>query len=59
MVVHNDDKTAAQVPLATMDTGKNLAKDPDYAEVLKIHRIYLNQFGVDFGDAFTAPRASK
>jgi hypothetical protein len=28
MVVHNDDKTAAQVPLAAMDTGKNLAKDP-------------------------------
>ena len=56
-------RTVRQESLVDMqnDPGeaKNLAKDPDYAEVLKIHRIYLNQFGVDFGDAFTAPRASK
>jgi len=36
---------------------KNLAKHPDYAEVLKRHRGYLEAFCRDCGDGFHAPEA--
>ena len=56
-------RTVRQESLVDMqsDPGemKNLAKDPVYAEVLKAHRAYLDQFGVQFSDAFTAPKAAK
>ena len=38
---------------------KNLAKSPAYADVLKEHRRYLDEFRRKHGDNFSAPEVSK
>lgn len=52
-------RTVRQESLVDMqaDPGemKNLAKDPAYADVLKQHRLYLDEFCRKYGDDFTAP----
>jgi len=54
-------RTVRQESLVDMknDPGemKNLAKDPAYAEVLKQHRAYLDEFCQEHGDDFSAPEA--
>jgi len=54
-------RTVRQESLVDMknDPGemKNLAKDPAYADVLKQHRRYLDEFCREHGDDFAAPKA--